>query len=242
MMKPNLILIRHGQSEYNLQNRFAGWIDTPLTAEGDRQALAAGDVMKKISFIPSEVWVSPLSRARKTAAHILSRLGVPESVVKVDARLVERSYGGLSGKNKAETLTELGEAAFKKIRRGYAVQPPALTKEHPLFGDVEKSFNEHMKGSFAETLPMTESLKDVVARVTPFIEKNIKSAIGKGKTMLIVAHGNSLRAIIKQIKGIDDEGINLVELETAQPTGFVVELRGNELHVIEDSLGKTLGA
>lgn len=240
-MKPNLILIRHGQSEYNLQNRFAGWIDTPLTTEGDRQALAAGDVMKKIGFAPAEVWVSPLLRARNTAAHILSRLGIPESIVKVDARLVERSYGGLSGKNKAETLAELGEVEFKRIRRGYAVQPPALTKDHPLYSEVQKSFDQHMKGSFADTLPMTESLKDVVARVTPFIEKNIKSAIGKGKTMLIVAHGNSLRAIIKQIKGIDDEGINSVELETAQPTGFVVELRGNNLHIVEDSLGKNLG-
>lgn len=241
-MKPNLILIRHGQSEYNLQNRFAGWIDTPLTQEGDRQALAAGDVMKKIGFVPSEVWASPLLRARKTAGHILSRLGIPESIIKIDPRLVERSYGGLSGKNKAETFAELGEVEFKRIRRGYAVQPPALTKEHPLFGDVEQSFCQHMKGSFADNLPMTESLKDVVSRVTPFIEKNIKSAISKGKTMLIVAHGNSLRAIIKQIKGIDDEGINLVELETAQPTGFVVEMRGNDLHVVEDSLGKTLGA
>ena len=137
-------------------------------------------------------------------------------------------------------MAELGEIEFKRIRRGYAVQPPALTKDHPLYGEVEKSFNEHMKGSFANTLPMTESLKDVVARVTPFIEKNIKSAIAKGKTMLVVAHGNSLRAIIKQIKAIDDEGINLVELETAQPTGFVVEMRGNNLHVTEDSLGKHL--
>ena len=239
-MKPNLVLIRHGQSEYNLQNRFAGWVDTPLTAEGDRQAIAAGDQLKKISFVPGEVWASPLLRARKTAAHILSRLGVPESTVQIDARLVERSYGRLSGKNKAETMAELGEIEFKRIRRGYAVQPPALTKDHPLYGEVEKSFNEHMKGSFANTLPMTESLKDVVARVTPFIEKNIKSAIAKGKTMLVVAHGNSLRAIIKQIKAIDDEGINLVELETAQPTGFVVEMRGNNLHVTEDSLGKHL--
>ena len=241
-MKPNLILIRHGQSEYNLQNRFAGWIDTPLTPEGDRQALAAGDLLKQIGFIPGEVWVSPLLRARKTAAHILSKLGVPESIVQIDPRLVERSYGGLSGKNKAETLAELGEVEFKRIRRGYAVQPPALHKEHPLFGEVEQSFNQHMKGSFAQSLPMTESLKDVVARVTPFIENNIKSAIGKGKTMLIVAHGNSLRAIIKQIKAIDDEGINLVELETAQPTGFVTELRGNKLVVTEDSLGRQLSA
>lgn len=239
-MKPNLVLIRHGQSEYNLANRFAGWVDTPLTPEGNRQAIAAGDQLKKISFLPGEIWVSPLIRARNTASHILKTLGVADSIVKIDARLVERSYGALSGKNKAETLQELGEIEFKRIRRGYAVQPPALTKDHPLFGEVEKSFNQHMKGSFADALPMTESLKDVVARVTPFIENQIKRAIGKGTTMLIVAHGNSLRAIIKQIKKIDDEGINSVELETAQPTGFAVSLKGSDLIVTEDSLGKHL--
>lgn len=239
-MRPNLILIRHGQSEYNLQNRFAGWIDTPLTAEGINQALAAGDLLKSIGFMPAEVWASPLDRARKTAGHILSKLGVAESIIQIDARLVERSYGGLSGKNKAETLTELGEVEFKRIRRGYAVQPPALTKNHPLYTQVEQSFNQHMKGSFADTLPMTESLKDVVGRVTPFIEKQITAAIAKGRTMLVVAHGNSLRAIIKQIKNIDDEGINNVELETAAPTGFVVKLEGNKLVVTEDSVGKKL--
>lgn len=239
-MKPNLVLIRHGQSEYNLQNRFAGWIDTPLTAEGDRQALAAGDLLKSINFMPAEVWASPLIRARKTAGHILSKLGVPESIVQIDARLVERSYGGLSGKNKAETMAELGEVEFKRIRRGYAVQPPALTKNHPLYSEVEQSFNQHMKGSFANDLPMTESLRDVVGRVTPFIEKQITAAIAKGRTMLVVAHGNSLRAIIKQIKNIDDEGINSLELETAAPTGFVVKLEGNKLVVTEDSVGKKL--
>ena len=239
-MRANLILIRHGQSEYNLQNRFAGWIDTPLTAEGINQALAAGDLLKSIGFMPAEVWASPLDRARKTAGHILSKLGVPESIVQIDSRLVERSYGGLSGKNKAETLTELGEMEFKRIRRGYAVQPPPLTKSHPLYNEVEQSFNQHMKGSFADSLPMTESLKDVVGRVTPFIEKQITAAIAKGRTMLVVAHGNSLRAIIKQIKKIDDEGINSVELETAAPTGFVVKLEGNKLVVTEDSVGKKL--
>ena len=239
-MRPNLVLIRHGQSEYNLQNRFAGWIDTPLTAEGINQALAAGDLLKSIGFMPAEVWASPLDRARKTAGHILSKLGIPESIVQIDARLVERSYGGLSGKNKTETLTELGEVEFKRIRRGYAVQPPALTQNHPLYNEVEQSFNQHMKGSFADSLPMTESLKDVVGRVTPFIEKQITAAIAKGRTMLVVAHGNSLRAIIKQIKNIDDEGINNVELETAAPTGFVVKLEAGKLIVTEDSVGKKL--
>ena len=239
-MRPNLVLIRHGQSEYNLQNRFAGWIDTPLTAEGINQALAAGDLLKNIHFMPAEVWASPLDRARKTAGHILSKLGIAESIVQIDARLVERSYGGLSGKNKAETLAELGELEFKRIRRGYAVQPPALTKNHPLYSEVEQSFNQHMKGSFTDALPMTESLRDVVQRVTPFIEKQITAAIAKGRTMLVVAHGNSLRAIIKQIKIIDDEGINSVELETAAPTGFVVKLEGSKLVVTEDSVGKKL--
>lgn len=239
-MKPNLVLIRHGQSQFNLENRFAGWVDTPLTPEGDRQAMEAGKTLKNIGFYPGEVWASPLTRARNTASHILKQLGVNESIVQIDARLVERSYGGLSGKNKAQTLEEIGEASFKKIRRGFAVQPPALTEDHPLHDEIKANFDKHMKGSFAEELPMTESLADVVVRVTPFIENQIKSAIAKGKTMLVVAHGNSLRAIIKQIKQIDDEGINFVELETAQPTGFVVKLNGDQLQVTEDSIGKKL--
>lgn len=235
-MKPNLVLIRHGQSEYNLQNRFAGWVDTPLTEEGIRQAKAAGEKLKNWSFYPAEIWASPLGRAQDTAKLILGELGIDAASIQTDARLVERSYGALSGKNKAETLAELGEETFKKIRRGYAVQPPALDKDHPLYGEVVGSFEKHMKGSFAQTCPMTESLKDVVGRVTPFIENQLTAAIQKGRTLLVVAHGNSLRAIIKQIKQIDDEGINKVELETAQPTGFEVAFAGGKLVVKKDTL------
>ena len=235
-MQPNLVLIRHGQSIYNNENRFAGWVDTTLTDTGRKQAADAAALLKEVGFKPDMVLISPLTRTIQTADEMLKIMGIPADRITKDARLVERSYGGLTGKNKAEALAELGEEKFKEIRRGYATKPPAMDAVHPMHGDVLKSFNSLMKGTFADTMPATESLQEVEARVLPFYNEILKPALLAGKTALVVAHGNSLRALIKIIKEIPADQINAVELETAQPTGFTLEQKAGTLKVTADSL------
>lgn len=229
-MQPNLVLIRHGQSKFNLENRFAGWIDTDLTPEGERQAKAAAETITKSGFKPDVVYISPFTRAKRTAQFL-----VPGQQLNEDPRLVERFYGGLSGKNKEDTLKEIGHDMFQKIRRGYETAPPAITKDNSEHASIMEAFNKWIKGTFTHELPETESLKNVEARVKPFYDDVLKPALKAGKKILIVAHGNSLRALIKLLKDVPPEGIANVELETAQPTGFVVDAYGK---VTQDSLGK----
>lgn len=229
-MKPNLVIIRHGQSKFNLENRFAGWIDTDLTEEGERQAKAAAETIAKSGFVPDYIFVSPFTRAKRTAGFLF-----PTHELKEDARLVERFYGGLSGKNKEETLKEIGDEMFLKIRRGYDTAPPAITKDNKEHASIMEAFNKWIKGTFTHELPETESLKNVEARVKPFYDQVLKPHLKEGKKVLIVAHGNSLRALIKILKAVPPEDIAHVELETAQPAGFVID---KDAKVTADSVGK----
>lgn len=229
-MKPNLVMIRHGQSKFNLENRFAGWVDTDLTEEGERQAKAAGDTIRNAGFVPDVIYISPFTRTKRTAQILF-----PGEKLIEDARLVERFYGGLSGKNKQETLAEIGDEMFQKIRRGYETQPPVITPDNKEIATVTEAFERLIRGTFTNELPATESLKDVETRVKPFYEQVLKKDLKDGKKVMIVAHGNSLRALIKIVKNIPAEEIAHVELETAQPAGFVVN---EELKVQSDSLGK----
>ena len=225
-------MIRHGQSQFNLENRFAGWVDTDLTQSGIAQAAAAGEALKKVGFVPDVVYVSPLTRTMRTAKIMF---GDNASFV-VDARLVERFYGDLSGKNKTQCLAEIGDEMFQKIRRGYETQPPAIKPDNNQIPAVNDVFNRLIKGTFTNEVPPTESLKDVETRVKPFFESALLPQLEQGKKVMIVAHGNSLRALIKLIKNIGPDQIAKVELETAQPTGFVVA--GGK--VTADSLGQHL--
>ena len=229
-MEPNLVIIRHGQSQFNLQNRFAGWIDTDLTTEGENQAARAGELLKKQGFIPDVIFVSPFTRTKRTAKILFGH----ENFV-IDARLAERFYGDLSGKNKEETLKLVGDDMFLKIRRGYETQPPAIAQDNKELATVTEVFNKLIKGTFTDTLPPTESLKDVETRVIPFYNEHLAPALKAGKKVMIVAHGNSLRALIKIIKQVPADAIATVELETAQPAGFVVD---KDLKVKSDSVGK----
>ena len=229
-MQPNLVLIRHGQSKFNLENRFAGWIDTDLTDEGVRQAKVAAETIKNSGFTPDVVFISPFTRTKRTAEFL-----VPGFELKEDARLVERFYGGLSGKNKEETLKEIGDDMFLKIRRGYDIAPPPITDDNSEHATIMEAFNKWIKGTFTHELPQTESLKNVETRVRPFYDEILAPLLKEGKKVLIVAHGNSLRALIKIVKNVPPEDIAGVELETAQPTGFVVD---KDLKVTQDSLGK----
>lgn len=229
-MTPNLVIIRHGQSQFNLQNRFAGWIDTDLTQEGEAQAKRAGELLKKHGFTPDIIFVSPFIRTKRTAKIIFGH-----DNYEIHARLAERFYGDLSGKNKEESLKQLGDEMFLKIRRGYETQPPAIAKDNKELATVTEVFNKLIKGTFTDTLPSTESLKDVEARVLPFYNEFLAPALKAGKKVMIVAHGNSLRALIKIVKKVPAEQIASVELETAQPAGFVID---KDLNVKSDSVGK----
>jgi len=232
-MQPNLVIIRHGQSKFNLENRFAGWIDTDLTEEGERQAKAAAVSIAESGFKPDVIFVSPFTRAKRTAGFLF-----PGHELKEDARLVERFYGGLSGKNKEQTLKEIGDDMFQKIRRGYDTAPPPITKDNVEHHSIMEAFNKWIKGTFTHELPATESLQNVEARVKPFYTDVLVPLLKQGKKVLIVAHGNSLRALIKLLKNVPPEDIAHVELETAQPAGFVID---KDAKVTIDSVGKKFG-
>ena len=229
-MQPNLVIIRHGQSKFNLEKRFAGWIDTALTAEGKRQAENAREELTQAEFNPDIIFTSPFTRAKHTAQILF-----PGRQLIEEARLVERFYGGLSGKNKEETLAEIGHEMFQKIRRGYETAPPPITTDNREHRNIMEVFNKWIKGSFTQELPATESLQQVEVRLKPFFTKTLIPLLKEGKKVLVVAHGNSLRALVKLLKNISPGEIAEVELETAQPVGFVID---KDLKVAADSLGE----
>jgi len=207
---PTLVLLRHGQSRWNLENRFTGWVDVDLTAEGEAQATKGGELIKAEGVQIDRVFTSVLTRAIRTSWLALAAAGqafVPE--VK-DWRLNERHYGGLTGLNKAETAQKHGEEQVKVWRRSYDVPPP------PLSHDSEFDFAGDRRYAGA-VLPDTESLKTTLDRVQPYWEGEIAPRLKAGETLLVAAHGNSLRAIVKQLFQLSDEAIIDVEIPTGNP-------------------------
>jgi 2,3-bisphosphoglycerate-dependent phosphoglycerate mutase len=215
---PTLVLIRHGQSAWNLENRFTGWWDVDLTEQGVREATAAGTLMKEKGLDFDQCFTSFQSRAIKTlhlALEAMDRLWLPE---KKDWRLNERHYGGLTGLDKAETAAKHGDEQVKIWRRSFDVPPPLpeagspwdLTKD-PRYAGIP--------------IPQTESLKDTIARVLPYWEQRIAPELKANKRVLIAAHGNSLRALVKHLSGIPDDEIVSLEIPTGQP--IVYELDGD---------------
>ncbi|MFP5449168.1 MAG: phosphoglyceromutase [Caulobacterales bacterium 32-67-6] len=207
---PTLVLLRHGQSRWNLENRFTGWVDVDLTAEGEAQATKGGELIKAEGVQIDRVFTSVLTRAIRTSWLALAAAGqafVPE--VK-DWRLNERHYGGLTGLNKAETAQKHGEEQVKVWRRSYDVPPP------PLSHDSEFDFAGDRRYAGA-VLPDTESLKTTLDRVQPYWEGEIAPRLKAGETLLVAAHGNSLRAIVKLLFQLSDEAIIDVEIPTGNP-------------------------
>ncbi len=207
---PKLILIRHGQSQWNLENRFTGWWDVDVTDLGAKEAWAAGELMKAKGIAPDIAFTSVQSRAIKTlnlALEAMGRLWVP---VTKDWRLNERHYGGLTGLDKAETAAKHGEEQVKIWRRSFDIPPPPLEpgSEYDLSSDPRYA---------GIAIPDTESLKDTIARVLPYWETAILPELLKEKTVLISAHGNSLRALVKHLSGISDDDITGLEIPTGQP-------------------------
>ncbi len=226
---PKLILIRHGQSQWNLENRFTGWWDVDVTEQGVAEAKAAGQLMKAKGITPDICFTSVQSRAIKTlnlALEEMGRLWVP---VTKNWHLNERHYGGLTGLDKAETAAKHGEAQVKIWRRSFDIPPPPLEAGSP----YDLSSDPRYAGI---AIPNTESLKDTIARVLPYWESAIVPELEAGKTVLISAHGNSLRALVKHLSGISDADITGLEIPTGQPIVFDLdaELNAGERYYLSE--------
>ncbi len=207
---PTLVLIRHGQSSWNLENRFTGWWDVDLTEQGVREAWAAGELMRDKGLDFDMTYTSFQSRAIKTlnlALEAMGRLWLP---TEKSWKLNERHYGGLTGLDKAETAAKHGDEQVKIWRRSFDIPPPLPEEGSPW----DLAQDARYKGI---PIPQTESLKDTIARVLPYWEERIAPDLRAGKRVLIAAHGNSLRALVKHLSGISDADIASLEIPTGQP-------------------------
>ena len=207
---PRLVLIRHGQSQWNLENRFTGWWDVNLSEKGVAEAVAAGDLMKARGFDFDVCFTSLLTRAIKTldlALEAMDRLWLP---VLKDWRLNERHYGGLTGFNKQQMREKVGDEQVKIWRRSFDIPPP------PLESDSEYNVVADRRYQGVD-VPSTESLKDTIERVLPYWDEAIAPALTSGQRVLISAHGNSIRALVKHLSGLGDQEIVGVEIPTGQP-------------------------
>lgn len=212
---PTLILLRHGQSQWNLEDRFTGWVDVDLTAQGEAEAKKGGELIKAAGIAIDRVFTSVLTRAIRTswlALHAAGQVFVPE--VK-DWRLNERHYGGLTGLNKTETAAKHGADQVKVWRRSYDIPPPEMAPG----GEFDFSRDRRYAGA---ALPTTESLKTTLVRVEPYWNAEIVPCLQTGETLLVAAHGNSLRAIVKLLFAVSDDDIVGVEIPTGNP--LVIEL------------------
>jgi 2,3-bisphosphoglycerate-dependent phosphoglycerate mutase len=214
---PVLVLLRHGQSQWNLENRFTGWVDVDLTAEGEAQARKGGELIKAAGIDLDEAFTSVQTRAIRTCNLALDAADQSFVPVTKDWRLNERHYGGLTGLNKAETAEKHGEAQVTIWRRSYDIPPPDLAPG----GDYDFSKDRRYKGV---DLPATESLKTTLVRVLPYWEAAIAPRLKTGETILVAAHGNSLRAIVKHLFHVPDSDIVHVEIPTGNP--LVIDLDG----------------
>jgi len=214
-----LVLLRHGESQWNLENRFTGWTDVDLTENGQREALAAGELLKREGYRFDIAYTSVLRRAIRTLWIALDEMDLMWLPVVHSWRLNERHYGALQGLNKAETAAKFGEQQVLAWRRAYALAPDPLTADDARWGGHDARYR-HLK---PEEIPTTESLKDTVARVLPFWKDSIAPAILRGRRVLVAAHGNSLRALIKYLDAVSDDDIVGVNVPTARPLVYELD-------------------
>ena len=211
-MPHRLILLRHGESVWNAKNLFTGWVDVELSDNGRQEAAKGGQLLKAANLLPDVLHTSLLKRAINTAEIALSAAGINQIPTKRSWRLNERHYGALQGKDKAETLKTFGEQQFALWRRSFDVPPPAIADD-----DQYSQKNDPKYSNLGSELPKTECLKDVVARVMPYLNYEIFSDLKAGKLVLITAHGNSIRAIVKYLDEISDTDIAQVNIPTGIP-------------------------
>ena len=213
-----LVLLRHGQSQWNLENRFTGWVDVDLTAEGEAQAKRGGELLKDAGVKFDRGYTSVLKRAIRTGTMALEAAGQGDLELVRDWRLNERHYGGLTGLNKAETAAKHGDEQVTIWRRSYDVPPPRLEAG----GEWDFTQDDRYAG---QAIPDTESLKTTLDRVQPYWDAEIAPKLKAGETVLVAAHGNSLRAIVKLLFGVPDDKIVGVEIPTGNP--LLIELDGD---------------
>ena len=219
-MTYTLVLLRHGESEWNAKNLFTGWVDVDLTDKGRAEAAHGGELIRDAGIQPDVLHTSLLRRAISTANLALDKADRHWIPVKRDWRLNERHYGALQGKNKKETLEEFGEEQFMTWRRSYDTPPPAIEKGSEWGQDADVRYAD-----LGDEAPLTECLKDVIERFLPYWESAIVPDLKAGKTVLVAAHGNSLRALVKHLDGISDEDIAGLNIPTGIP--LVYELDQN---------------
>lgn len=218
---PKLILVRHGQSEWNEKNLFTGWVDVKLSAIGEKEAKRAGELLKESGLKPDILFTSKLSRAIQTANLALENAGLAYIDVERSWRLNERHYGALQGKDKAETLAQYGPEKFKTWRRSFDIPPPEIEDS----SEFSQAKDERYRLIDPAVLPKTESLKLVIDRMLPYWQDTIARQLRDGKTVMIAAHGNSLRALVKHLDNISDEDIAELNIPTGIP--LVYELDEN---------------
>jgi len=217
-------MVRHGESEWNQLNKFCGWFNADLSEKGVKEADAAGKALKDAGYQFDQAYTSVLTRANKTLEAILGEIGQADLPTEKTWRLNERHYGGLTGLNKAETAQKHGEEQVQIWRRSFDIPPPPMDKDNEYY-DIIVNDARYANGPSKEEFPMFESLKLTIARTLPFWDETIVPMIKSGKKVLIAAHGNSLRGIVKHLDGISDEGIMTLNLPTGIP--FVYELDEN---------------
>jgi len=214
-----LVLIRHGESVWNKENRFTGWTDVDLSEQGMQEAKSAGQVLKSEGYTFDLAFTSVLKRAIRTLWLTLDGLDLMWIPVERSWRLNERHYGALQGLNKSETAAKFGEEQVKIWRRSYDIQPPVLEKTDPRYPGSDPKY----KSLTEAELPLTECLKDTVARVVPYWEEHIAPLVKAGNKVIIAAHGNSLRALVKYLDKIPDDEIVGVNIPTGTPLVYELD-------------------
>lgn len=216
-----LVLVRHGQSVWNLENRFTGWTDVELSNNGIKEAKEAGKLLKENEFTFDVAYTSVLKRANETLNIILKELGEENIPIHYSWKLNERHYGALQGLNKDDTRKKYGDEQVKIWRRSAFVKPPLLNEEDDRYPGMDDKYKDLKKSE----LPLGECLMDTLKRVIDYYETEIKKSLLRGQNVIISAHGNSLRALIKYLEDISDDDIMNVEIPTGKP--YVYELDDN---------------
>jgi 2,3-bisphosphoglycerate-dependent phosphoglycerate mutase len=235
-----VVLLRHGQSTWNEENRFTGWTDVDLSVHGREEAAEAGGLLKEGGYVFDQAYTSVLKRAIRTLNIALDTLDLMWIPVTKDWRLNERHYGDLQGLNKAETAAKHGDAQIKIWRRSYDIPPPALTPGDPR----DPSHDPRYAGLSRSELPLTESLKDTVARFLPYWHETIAPTIRSGQRVIVAAHGNSLRALVMYLDGVSEAEIVELNIPTGIPLVYELDddLKPIKHHYLGDAAAAAAAA
>ncbi len=221
MKQPNLVLVRHGESVWNKRNLFTGWVDVGLSAEGKKAAEKAGRLLKKHGFVFDKAYISVLKRSPQTLHALLKGMGVARIPVEKSWRLNERHYGALQGLDKTAVAEKYGIRKLLAWRRGYSTPPPPL-----IDSNRKTECNALACGLKNSELPLSESLKDTYSRVIPYWKEEILPALQRGERVLVVAHGNSLRALVKYLEKISAQDVASLEIPWTAPLCYQIDKRG----------------